>query len=140
MEDVAAVLGAFGVPLVLVPRSRYATLGGLALIAAAEVLFSSSRHPAASQAALGIFGLAVMAVAAAVLVRRPALVLPLLLLAAPFRLPLDFGREHKLYVAIARGGETGRLLPLYFVVAAAALALAWRLVRGDETRQLPWEI
>jgi hypothetical protein len=73
-------------------------------------------------------------------VKRPALVLPVLLVAAPFRLPLDFGREHKLYVAIARGGETGRLLPLYFVVTAAALALAWRLVRGEETRLLPWEI
>src|SRR5262245_61333095 len=140
MEDVAAVLGAFGVPLVLVPRSRYATLGGLALIAAAEVLFASGRHASAAQVALGLVGLLVLAAAAAVLVRRPALVLPALLVAAPFRLPLDFGSEHRFYVAIARGGETGRLLPLYFVVTAAALALAWRLLRGEETRELPWEI
>src|SRR3954447_16328535 len=107
MAEVAAVLGAFGVPLVLVPRSRWATLGGLALIAAAQVLFASTRHPSVSQAALGLFGLAVLAAAAAVLVRLPALVLPVFLLAAPFRLPLDFGSAHPLYVSIARGGETG---------------------------------
>jgi hypothetical protein len=140
MAEVAAVLGAFGVPLVLVPRSRFATLAGLALIAAAEVLFSSTRDVSVAQAALGLVGLAVLAVAAAVLVRRPALVLPVLLVAAPFRLPLDFGPEHRLYVTLARGGETGRLLPLYFVVTAAALALAYRLARGEEPRALPWPI
>jgi hypothetical protein len=140
MADVAAVLGAFGVPLVLVPRSRLATLAGLALIAAAEALFASMDNVSAAHAALGAFGLAVLAVAAAVLVRRPALVLPVLLLAAPFRLPLDFGSEHRFYVTIARGGETGRLLPLYFVVTAAALALAYRLVRGEQPRALTWAI
>ena len=140
MADAAAVLGAFGVPLVLVPRSRAATLAGLALIALAELLFASSRHASASQAALGLFGLAVLAAAAAVLVKRPALVLPALLVAAPFRLPLDFGSEHTFYVALARGGETGRLLPLYFVVTAASLALAYRLVRDEEQRELPREI
>ncbi len=35
---------------------------------------------------------------------------------APFRLPLDFGREHRFYVAIAHGGQLGRLLPLYAVL------------------------
>ena len=140
MAEAAAVLGAFGVPLLLVPRSRFAILAGLALIGLAEALFASSRSVSTSQLALGALGLAVLAVAAAVLVRKPALVLPALLVAAPFRLPLDVGPEHRLYVSIARGGETGRLLPLYFVLAAGALALAWRLLRGEEPRALPWEL
>jgi hypothetical protein len=140
MAQAAAVLGAFGVPLVLVPRSRLAILAGLALIAAAEVLFASDRHVSASQAALGLVGLGLLATTAAFFVLRPVLVLPVLLLAAPFRLPLDFGPEHRLYVALARGGEAGRLLPLYFVLAAAALALAYRLVRDHEPKALPPEI
>ena len=95
------------------------TLGGLALIAAAEVLFASSAPPVrVAGGARRSSGSPCSRVAAAVLVRLPALVLPVFLLAAPFRLPLDFGSEHPLYVAIARGGETGRLLPLYFVVTA----------------------
>jgi hypothetical protein len=140
MAQVAAVLGAFGVPLLLVPRSRAAILFGLALIVVAEVLFASNRHASASQAALGVLGLLVLAAAAAILVRMPALVLPALLVAAPFRLPLDFGRQHRFYVAIAHGGQTGRLLLLYFVIGAGTLALVYRLARGEEVRQMPWEI
>ncbi len=140
MAQAAAVLGAFGVPLVLVPRSRLLTLAGFALIVAAEALFSAGRDFTPSQAALGLVGVGVIAVAAVLLILRPVLVLPALLLAAPFRLPLDFGAEHPLYVTLARGGQAGRLLPLYFVLAAAALALAYRLLTTSDTRALPREI
>jgi hypothetical protein len=68
-------------------------------------------------------------------VRRPALVPPLTLAAAPFRLPLHFGGGH--VVSIARGGALGRLLPLYLVLGAAALALCWRLVRNGPMRPPP---
>ena len=42
-------------------------------------------------------------------------------------------------LSLAEDGQLGRLLPLYFVLAAAALALAWRTVRGDSgaARALP---
>ena len=33
-------------------------------------------------------------------------------------------------ISVADDGQLGRLLPLYFVLAAAALALAWRVLRG----------
>ncbi|MEP6892436.1 MAG: O-antigen ligase family protein, partial [Gaiellaceae bacterium] len=66
---------------------------------------------------------------AVVFVRRPAFVPPAVLLAAPLRMPVDFHGGH---VGLAHGGQVGRLLPLYGVLAAAAIAFAWRLVRGDE--------
>jgi O-Antigen ligase len=55
---------------------------------------------------------------------------PALLLAAPFRLPFDFDRDHRFLFALAQGGKLGRLVPLYVVLAGAAAAYAWRVVRG----------
>ena len=52
------------------------------------------------------------------------------LLAAPFRPPLDFDSSNRFLVSIAEDGRLGRLLPLYFVLAAAAAALGWRALRG----------
>jgi hypothetical protein len=64
-------------------------------------------------------------------------VTPLVLLAAPFRLPLDFGRHHRFFVAIASGGQLGRLLLLYLVLAAATAALLFRMARGERPAPLP---
>jgi hypothetical protein len=55
-------------------------------------------------------------------------------------LPLDFGSSHRFYVAIAHGGQLGRLLPLYLVLAVAALATAWRAVRGVPLRPIRRDI
>jgi len=92
--------------------------------------------------AAGIVALVVLAVAARFLRSRRWLVLPLLLVAAPFRLPLDFGRQHRFYVAIAHGGQLGRLLPLYAVLGVAALALIWDAARGlpvvPVRREIAW--
>lgn len=64
---------------------------------------------------LGLAAAAAVAVGAAVFVRRPAAVLPAAMIALSFRLPLEFG------------GETVKLLvPLYGVIAAAVVAVAWR--------------
>jgi O-antigen ligase len=65
------------------------------------------------------------------------LVTPIVLAAAPFRPPLSFGSEHKYYVGVASSGQLGRLLPLYGVLGAAALALAWHALRGREIRPVP---
>jgi O-antigen ligase len=59
------------------------------------------------------------------------------LLAAPLRPPLSFDSSSTLLVQIADDGRLGRLLPLYFVLAAAAVALGWRALRGQELRPLP---
>ena len=74
-----------------------------------------------------------MAIGAAILVRWPVLVTPLVAVAAPFRPPLSFGSEHRYYVGVASSGQLGRLLPLYAVLGAAALALAWQALRGSRT-------
>ena len=58
-------------------------------------------------------------------------------MAAPFRPPLDFDSSNRFFVAVAEDGRLGRLLPLYFVLAAAGLALGWRTLRGAEVRALP---
>ena len=70
-------------------------------------------------------------------VRRPALVPPAVLLAAPFRMPIDVHGGH---IGLVHGGQVGRLLPLYGVLAAAALALAWRLVRGERPTKVTREL
>ena len=131
MAHLAAVLGAIGAPLVLVSSRRTVILAGLALIALAEGVLAVSGPGAVSpaRAALGIVGLAGLVAFTVVFVRRPELVPLVILIAAPFRMPLDFGASHRFYVGLPENGQIGRLLPLYGVVAAAALALAWRLVR-----------
>ena len=62
------------------------------------------------------------------------------LVAAPLRPPLSFDSASTFLVSIADDGRLGRLLPLYFVLAAAATALGWRALRGGELRPLPRQI
>jgi O-Antigen ligase len=75
--------------------------------------------------------------AAAAFVRWPATVPLAVLVTAPLRPPLSFDSSSTFLVQIANDGRLGRLLPLYFVLAAASIALGWRAVRGDELRGLP---
>jgi hypothetical protein len=142
MTDLAAVLGALGAGLVLIPRQRMLLLAGLALLAATELLLAHAGglDLSGKLLAAGIAGLAVCGALAALLLRARWLVIPLVLVAAPFRLPLDFGGNHRFYVAIAHGGQLGRLLPLYVVLAVAALALVWDMLRGRPLARLPREI
>jgi hypothetical protein len=137
--DAAALLGALGAVLVLLAPRRSLLVAGLVALAIAEVLLA--RHGGLSLSTkvvgAGVVALAVLAAAAALLRRARWLVLPLLLVTAPFRLPLDFGREHRFYVAVAHGGQLGRLLPLYAVLGVAALALVWDAVAGVDLPPLP---
>lgn len=133
---VAAALGAAGAVLVLVSERRAALLGGFGALAAAEAFFALgiADDPidqlfGLSAAAMLVAAAAVVAAGAALFVRYPALVLPVALAAAPFRLPLDFDPTHRFFVAVAGSGELGRLLPLYTVLAAAVAALLVRAVR-----------
>jgi O-antigen ligase len=140
--DTAAVLGALGAVLVLVAQRREILVPGFALLAAAEVLLAHAGGLSLSAGLVGagLVGVVVAAVAAALLLRAPWLVLPLLVVAAPFRLPLDFGREHTFYVAIAHGGQLGRLLPLYAVLSVCVLAFLWEVLRGRPVKALPREL
>jgi hypothetical protein len=145
MTDLAAVLGAVGAVLVLTAGRRVTLLGGLAVVAATEVVLAHAGglHLSAKLFAAAVVGLLILAGLAVLLLRALWLVTPLVLLAAPFRLPLDFGSNHRFYVAIAHGGQLGRLLPLYVVLAVAALATAWRALRNDPPlrpirREIAW--
>ncbi len=142
MLDAAALLGALGAVLVLVAGRRELLLAGFAVLAVAEVLLAhhGGLSYSAGLVAAGVVALVLLGAAAAVLRRKRWLVLPLLLLAAPFRLPLDFGREHRFYVVVAHGGQLGRLLPLYGILGVAALALVWDAVTGVRLVAIPREI
>jgi hypothetical protein len=140
--DAAALLGALGAVLVLLAARRDLLLAGFAALAAAEVLLAHHGGLAFSARLVGagVVALLLLGGAAALLRRARWLVLPLLLVAAPFRLPLDFGREHRFYVAIAHGGQLGRLLPLYAVLGVAVLALVWDAATERPIAPVPREI
>jgi hypothetical protein len=144
VAQLAAVVAALGAVATLLARGRLTLLAGLVLLGAAEGTLVLSLgagglpdllSPAGAVAA--VLGAAVMGAAAWVLVRRPTLAPLAVLVAAPFRPPIEFDANSSVLVTIARDGALGRLLPLYFVLVAAVLALAWRALRGEPVRALP---
>ena len=145
--QLAAVGGALGAVLVLLAGGRSGRaplLAGLALLAAAELVLSwalgdglLNRVDSASGAAALAAGAVAIAGAAAILVRRPAFLPVAVLVAAPLRPPISFDSSSTFLIQVANDGRLGRLLPLYFVLAAAAVALGWRTLRGGEVRELP---
>ena len=143
MAQLAAPVGALGAALLLLARGRLMILGGLLLVAVADAglvldLSDHGHRISPKLVALGVAALVPMAIGAAILVRWPVLVTPVVLAASPFRPPLSFGSEHRYYVGVASAGQLGRLLPLYAVLGAAALALGWRSLRhGHEIRPVP---
>lgn len=142
--QLAAVGGALGSILVLLARGRFTLLGGFVLLAAAEAGLGLSlgggtldKLSSPAGAAAGTMGLVLLAAAAAVLARRPSWVPIVVLVAAPFRPPIAFDSSSRFLVSIAEDGRLGRLLPLYFVLVAAAAALGWRALRDQPLRDLP---
>ena len=122
-------------------------LGGIALLGLGTLGLTASipgfdRLDAllsATGVAAAVVGLAVLAAVAGVFVRRPAWVPLAVLAAAPLRPPISFDPAGSLPITLAEDGQLGRLLPLYFVLGAAALALVWRAVHDDHgaVRPLP---
>ena len=140
----AAVLGALGAALVLPARTRSMLLAGFALLACAEAGLIWSLGDGGSNLTVGPFklaagaaGLALVALGVAALVRWPAATTPLVLAAAPFRLPLDVDPDARFFFRVGDSGELGRLLPLYCVLGAACLALIVRVVRDNNVPALP---
>jgi len=131
LAEIAALLGAGGAVAVLVAGRRMALFLGFALLAAAEAMLAVALVPARDLqylstpgrlTALALGGLAALALAA-LLARLPALVPVCVLVAAPFRLPIDLGSQHAFL-----------LVPLYAVLAASSLALVVRAWRGQVGR------
>jgi len=112
---------------VLVSARRPALLAGFALLAVAEAGLAVALVPRSDfdRLASPLAGAGLVVATAVVLalaygfVRRPEVVPVAVLLAAPFRLPVDLGSQHAFL-----------LLPLYGVLAAASLALLARAWRG----------
>ena len=146
--ELAAVVAAVGAALVLLADRRSTLFGGFAVLGIAEaaLLLSLIDHIDADRllrpavAVLAVPALLVLVGMALLLARHPALVLPLVLLAAPFRLPLDFSSDNRFFVAVAEDGALGRLLPLYAVLAAALLGLLLRAARENDVQSLSREI
>ncbi len=83
------------------------------------------RHPLVAVVG-ALVALGVLVAAAAVIERRPGLLAPLAVLALPFRVPIE------------SGGTTANLLvPLYFVVAAGALAWIYGALRAPRSEPPP---
>jgi putative inorganic carbon (hco3(-)) transporter len=89
------------------------------------------RHPLEAVVGAAV-AIAALAGAAAVIARRQWLVAPLAVLALPFRVPVSTG-------ATSGGGTTtaNLLVPLYFVVAAGALAWIYTAVRNNPPPEPP---
>ena len=129
LAQVAALLGGIGAALVLLPRGRarvlalagFALLGFATLALAAALVGDDDLELLLTEpeglALLGV-GLVAIVLGAIPLVRYPAVVPVALLAVAPFRIPVELGDE-----------EAFLLLPLSLVLAAAVLALAYRMLR-----------
>ncbi len=138
LAQIAAVTAAAGAALLLAGRGRAVVICGLALsalgaaglAAAPSGLGPLDELTSPAGAAAGALALAALCVAAGVFVARPAWVPLAVLATAPLRPPIAFESGGGFPLALADDGQLGRLLPLYFVLAAAGLALAWRAGRG----------
>jgi putative inorganic carbon (HCO3(-)) transporter len=131
---VAGMVGALGLAVLLVaPRPSWRFFGLVALALGGGGL-AWYLAPSGGRALLALPVLAVVAGLLAVLLRRWPWLLPVGALAcAPVRIPIELGNE-----------DANLLLPLYGLVVAAALALAWDLFRGDgrsrELGPLSWPL
>jgi O-antigen ligase/polysaccharide polymerase Wzy-like membrane protein len=136
LAEIAALLGALGAVGALITRGGIFPLIGLALLGTAtgglgwslvgdedvEILL----HDPAG-VALIVVGVVAAIVLAVPLARYPGVVPVALLAVAPFRVPVQLGEE-----------EAFLLLPLYLVIAAAVLALAYRILRGERPAPPPF--
>ena len=117
-------IGCAGLALLLLATRRDLRLAGLGLLALGALFLLAYLAPTGHRpllAAAGVLGLVAAAGGAWLFLRWPWLVPLAALACVPARIPVKLGTE-----------SANLLIPLYAVVVAAGLALAWRLVRGDE--------
>jgi len=122
--QVAGVVGSLGLALLLVAPGRTWRLGGLAAWAAGSVVLAGYLAPHGHRPALGAAAVVgvLLAVAGAYAIRRWPFVLPFAALACvAARIHVHVGAT-----------EANLLVPMYLVVAAAAILLAWELWQRDE--------
>lgn len=132
---VGAILGAVGCSTLLLIARRNLFLLGLLLLAGAEACLAYALIPSedlrllvSSPARLALVVVAaVLATGVGLALSRFSAAVPVaLLVAAPFRVPVQLGEQ-----------EAFLLLPLYFVLGAATLALLVRIAGGEELTRVP---
>jgi O-antigen ligase len=125
LARIAGPLGAAGLAVLMLAPGRTYRLAGLAAWAVGVGVLAGYLAPAGHTALLGaagVLGLVLAAGGAALLVRWPWLLALAVLACVPARIPVSVGST-----------RANLLVPLYGVVAAAALALAWELLKRDDT-------
>jgi O-antigen ligase len=123
LARVAGPVGVAGLGALFLAPARTQRLAGLvawALAALALAVYLKPHGHTAVLAAAAVVGLVLAAAGAVLLLRWPWLLALAALACVPARIPVTVGST-----------EANLLIPLYAVVAAAAFALAWQLVRGD---------
>ncbi|HUY71655.1 MAG TPA: O-antigen ligase family protein [Gaiellaceae bacterium] len=115
------VIGALGLSALILARARTWRAGALAVWALGCGLLAIELAPSGhhrAYAAAAVAGLAAAGLLALLFVRLPWTLAVAVLACAPARIPIKIGAT-----------KANLLLPLYVVVAGAALALAWGLLR-----------
>src|SRR5207237_1199089 len=118
------VLGCAGLAILLVAPTRTLRLGGLSAWALGALVLAIYLLPHGHRpllAAAAVVGLGLAAGGAWLLRRWPPLLAFAALACFPARIPVNVGSTN-----------ANLLVPLYGVVAAAAIALAWELLHGDD--------
>jgi len=119
----AGPVGAIGLAALLLAPARTHRLAGLAawaLAVAALAVYLAPKGHNAVLAGAAVAGIVLAAAGAALLLRRPWLLALAALACVPARISVTVGST-----------QANLLIPLYGVAAAAALALAWELLKGD---------
>jgi putative inorganic carbon (hco3(-)) transporter len=132
----AGPIGAAGLAVVIAAPRRDLRLGGLAVWALGCVVLAYYLAPRGHLpllAAAAVLGVLLAAAGAALLLRWPWLLALAAIACVPARIQVSVGST-----------EASLLIPMYGVVAAAALAFAWQLLKGDgrfrELGPLTWAL
>jgi putative inorganic carbon (hco3(-)) transporter len=136
VAQAAGAIGALGLALLVVAPRRDARVAGLAAWAlgcAGLTVYLAPHGHHRLLAAAAVFGVVAAGVGAWIVLRVPWLLAVATLACVPARFPVHVGST-----------QANLLLPLYGVVAVAALALAWELfgddVRSRELGPLAWPL
>jgi putative inorganic carbon (HCO3(-)) transporter len=135
LAQAGGVVGAFGLGFLLVTEQRWLRVGGLAALALGMALMLPLLAPSEHKgvlAAAAAFAVPLIAGLAFVFRRYPWALALLAVASAPVRIPVTVGTT-----------SANLLLPLYVVIAAAAVALAWSLWRDPPRREfgfLAWPL
>lgn len=124
LAQIGGAVGAAGIALLFVAQRRALRLAGLTAWALGLSLFLPLLLPSGHELLIltgAVLALPALAALAFLFVRLPWMLALVALVAAPVRVPVTVGDT-----------SANLLLPLYGVIVAAALALAWRSWREEE--------